>query len=112
MTVVELEAFVKHADAILGESGREQLVLFLAVNPGIGSVIPGTGGVRKFRWIAPGRGKRGGTRVIYFVHKKDMPLFALEIYAKNDRQDLSEREKKEYKAAVAMLEKNYRRGPR
>jgi mRNA-degrading endonuclease RelE of RelBE toxin-antitoxin system len=32
-----------------------------------GAVIPGSGGVRKLRWAAPGRGKRGGYRVIYFV---------------------------------------------
>jgi hypothetical protein len=28
-------------------------------------VIPGTGGARKLRWAAKGKGKRGGARIIY-----------------------------------------------
>ena len=36
-------------------------------NPEAGVVVPGSGGVRKLRWAAEGRGKRGGLRIIYFV---------------------------------------------
>jgi hypothetical protein len=39
----------------------------LMTDPEAGPVIPGSGGVRKLRWAAPGRGKRGGYRVIYYV---------------------------------------------
>lgn len=39
------------------------------VDPESGPVIAGTGGVRKPRWAAPGRGKRGGCRVIYYVRR-------------------------------------------
>jgi len=38
-------------------------------DPEAGPVIPGSGGVRKLRWAAPGRGKRGGYRVIYYVRR-------------------------------------------
>jgi hypothetical protein len=37
----------------------------LAADPALGTVIHGLGGVRKLRWPAPGRGQRGGYRVIY-----------------------------------------------
>ena len=37
---------------------------FLRANPEVGDIIPGSGGVRKMRWAAPGRGKRGGVRII------------------------------------------------
>lgn len=33
-----------------------------------GEVIPGSGGIRKLRWAVKGRGKRGGLRVIYYLH--------------------------------------------
>jgi mRNA-degrading endonuclease RelE of RelBE toxin-antitoxin system len=39
----------------------------LMKDPNAGPVIPGSGGVRKIRWAAQGRGKRGGYRVIYHV---------------------------------------------
>ena len=41
----------------------------LAQSPDAGPVIPGSGGVRKLRWAAPGRGKRGGYRVVYYVKR-------------------------------------------
>jgi hypothetical protein len=58
----------------------------------------------------PGRGKRGGTRVIYYFHSEDIPLFALDIYAKNEKADLNANEKKACKAVVQNIEKNYREG--
>ena len=38
----------------------------LVTQPDVGDVIAGTGGLRKVRWTTVGRGKRGGTRVIYY----------------------------------------------
>jgi hypothetical protein len=46
-------------------------------------VIPGSGGVRKLRWPAPGRGKRGGYRVIYYVRREHGVIWMLTIYPKN-----------------------------
>jgi len=44
------------------------LVLYLAMNPDAGTIMPETGGVRKLRWGVQGRGKSGGVRVIYYYH--------------------------------------------
>ena len=59
------------------EDERRELVDFLAENPLAGDEIPGTGGVRKLRFAAFGRGKRGGARVIYYYLDETMPIYAL-----------------------------------
>jgi mRNA-degrading endonuclease RelE of RelBE toxin-antitoxin system len=52
-------------------------------DPELGVVIPGSGAVRKLRWRAPGRGKRGGYRVIYFVREQHGSIWMLTMYPKN-----------------------------
>lgn len=78
-------------------------MIFLATNPNSGDIIPGTGGVRKVRYQASGRGKRGGARVIYFYFDDDYPLTALAIYAKNERDDLSPEGKKAVSQIAAAI---------
>jgi hypothetical protein len=63
-SVVETPIFSRRADALLTRDERAELITTLASNPMAGDVIPGTGGVRKLRFGARGRGKRGGFRVI------------------------------------------------
>jgi hypothetical protein len=58
----------------------------LAVNPELGDVIQGTNGLRKVRWAIPGRGKRGGMRVIYYwILPKGSDLHAARVC--EERQD-------------------------
>ena len=57
----------------------------VADDPQCGVVIPGTGGVRKLRVAASGRGKRGGARVIYLFGGDDVPAFLLAVFAKNEK---------------------------
>ncbi len=70
--------------------------------------MPGTGGIRKLRWGLEGRGKRGGARVIYFFHDPAMPIFALTAYAKNERADLSQRDRNDFRALTVLLVETYR----
>lgn len=73
------------------------------------SIIPGTGGVRKLRWGLEGRGKRGGAGVIYFYHSADLPLFALTAYAKNEREDLTQGDKNDFRRLTKLLVESYAR---
>jgi hypothetical protein len=71
-------------------------------------LIQGTGGVRKLRWALQGRGKRGGARVIYFYHGSDIPLFALAAYAKNEKSDLSQNDRNDFRRLTKLLVESYR----
>ena len=103
VTVVETPEFLSATRKLLNDDERAQLVDFLAMNPDAGDLIAGTGGVRKVRWALPGRGKRGGARVIYFYHDTGMPLFALTAYAKNERSDVSQQDRNDFKRFTSQL---------
>ena len=89
ITIAETLPFRRKAETLLSTEERESLIAYLAEHPAAGVIIQGTGGIRKLRWAADGRGKRGGVRVIYFVCGEDMPLYLLALFAKNEKADLS-----------------------
>jgi hypothetical protein len=74
-------------------SGEEfgEFCAWSALHPGAGEVIPKSGGCRKVRWSAPGRGKRGGVRVIYFNQLAEGHIWLLVMYAKNVRATIDGR---------------------
>jgi hypothetical protein len=82
-TFVETRLFSRLADEYLGDDGLLALQVHLLARPDIGAVIPGSGGVRKLRWAMPGRGKRGGMRVIYFLRLASEEIWLLTLYPKN-----------------------------
>lgn len=93
-TVAETPIFTRQTEKLFNEDEKRELIEFLAENPMAGDEIPGTGGVRKLRFAASGRGKRGGARVIYYYLDETMPLYALLAYAKNARSDMTPDEKR------------------
>ncbi|MBI3664704.1 MAG: type II toxin-antitoxin system RelE/ParE family toxin [Acidobacteria bacterium] len=109
MTVVETPAFLRAADPVLDEEERADLVGFVATNPAVGDVIPQTGGVRKLRWATKGKGKRGGVRVIYYFHKETIPVFLLDIYAKNVKENLTKAERNTLRKRIPLLVEEYQR---
>lgn len=72
----------------------------LAGNPEVGSIIPGSGGVRKMRWGMSGRGKRGGLRVIYFLRTRQGQVGMLTIYSKNVADNIPAHVLKQIKAEI------------
>lgn len=107
MTVVETSRFLKDADRLMPEANRAQLVEFIAANSKAGDLIPETGGVRKLRWALPGRGTRGGARVIYYFHNDKMPAFLLAAYGKNEKANLTKAERNSIAKLVLMLVAGY-----
>ena len=75
----------------------------LLKDPKIGDTISGTGGLRKIRIPIDHTGKRGGGRVIYIDIEIKECIYLLNVYAKNEQTDLTEREKKLLKKLVDVL---------
>jgi mRNA-degrading endonuclease RelE of RelBE toxin-antitoxin system len=88
-TVVETSIFSRQAEKLFSEDEKMEVIGFLAANPLLGDEVAGTGGVRKLRVPASGRGKRGGARIIYYVLNNENPIYALLVYGKNEQTDLS-----------------------
>jgi hypothetical protein len=109
MTVIETPGFLREAAAVITEAERPQLVSFLASNPDAGDIMPDTGGARKLRWGAQGRGKRGGVRVIYYFYNESIPLFLLNVFAKNEKVNLTKAERNEMKGLLPRLIAGYQR---
>lgn len=108
-TVAETPTFTRQCAKIFSDEEKLELIDFIANNPLSGDEIPGTGGVRKVRFAASGRGKRGGARIIYYYLNDQLPLYALLAYAKNVKVDMSPEEKKQVAAFVEMLKTDRRR---
>lgn len=102
-TVVETPTFSRQADKLFREEEKRELIDYLAMNPLAGDEIPGTGGVRKVRFAASGRGKRGGARIVYYYLDERIPLYALLAYAKSDQSDLTPDERRTVAALAAAL---------
>ena len=74
---------------LLPDEEYRKLQAALVGNPELGKSVRQSAGLRKARWGLPGKGKRGGVRVIYYWAVKEDQLFMLLLYAKSEQDDLS-----------------------
>jgi hypothetical protein len=109
-TVVETPEFVSRARSLFSDAERTDLIDHLAANPSAGEPIPGTGGARKLRWAASGRGKRGGARIITFYTGLSLPVFLLSAFGKNEKADLTPGERNELRGVLSEIVRAYRKG--
>ena len=88
ISFVETKLFTRLVQEYLSDDEYSRLQQALAADPELGSVIPGSGGVRKMRWSVAGRGKRGGLRIIYFLRTRHGQIWMLTLYAKNVAENI------------------------
>ena len=89
MRFVETPVFTERLRAALDDESYRALQVALVLRPEQGALMPGGAGLRKLRWAAAGRGKRGGLRVIYYGAPREATVYMLYLYAKNEQGDLS-----------------------
>jgi mRNA-degrading endonuclease RelE of RelBE toxin-antitoxin system len=85
---IETKLFTKLVQKYLSDDEYWELQSLLMKQPQAGKVIPGTGGVRKLRWRTPGKGKRGGYRVLYYLKIEQGIIWMLTLYSKNVKENL------------------------
>lgn len=106
-TVVETAEFLARSSKLMSDEQRALVVEMLARDPECGEIMRGTGGVRKVRVALPGRGKSGGARVIYYFHSEKLPLFALTVFAKNERANLTLAERNAMAVVVRAIKQQF-----
>src|ERR1700730_16000871 len=93
-TIVQLNAFTNAINNLMAKKkistkDFDDFKKVLVENPKMGTVITGTGGVRKTRLKSISKGKRGGFRVCYLDIEEKLILFLIILYPKNEKEDLS-----------------------
>ena len=106
-TFVETTEFSKWQPRFLPGNAYAELQKELIASPQKGDVMPGCGGLRKLRIADPKRqkGKRGGGRVIYLHIPEAEQFLMLDIYGKDEKDDLTPAEKKD----LRELAREYKR---
>lgn len=99
-TFIETSLFSRLAQEYFSDQEYGQLQAHLIEHPEAGAVIRGSGGVRKLRWAAPGRGKRGGYRVIYLLRRPKGVIWMLTMYPKNVADNIPVQVLKQIRAEI------------
>ena len=108
-TVLETRHFSQAAARTLSDEELDEAIWLIAQRPEAGDLIPDSGGLRKIRVRRGGRGKRGGARVVYYFFDRDHPIYLLDVFAKNQRADLSAAERRQLRAVADEIKAAFRR---
>jgi len=108
-TFIEHPTFTKQIESLFSDEEYRRLQLDLAAKPESGDVIPGLAGLRKLRWGAKGKGKRGGARIIYLLIPKPGLVYLFYAYTKGDITDMSSEQKKRLAKAVEQIKAEHQK---
>ena len=100
MVIIETHTFTKRINRLMDDNVYREFQNKLIESPDTGKIIQGSGGIRKISWS--GRGKRGGSRLIYYWAKNKDKIYMLFIYEKNELSDLTKDQLSALKKAVEL----------
>lgn len=110
-TFIESLDFTKVVDLYFGnDEAYADFQSELADQPTKGAVIAGATPLRKIRWQDKrrGTGKRSGLRIIYIQIFDCQVIFLLDVYTKDEADDLSKDEKRELRNLANELTEELR----
>ena len=107
MTFIESPAFTRLILQLLDEDEYRSFQNHLAENPAAGDVIPGMAGLRKISIALPGRGKRGGGRVLYLVFFRAETIFMVTAYTKGEFDNLPPGKLRRIRELVIALNREF-----
>ncbi|MBX8818029.1 type II toxin-antitoxin system RelE/ParE family toxin [Ochrobactrum sp. MR31] len=108
-SVIQTTIFLAQAKRCgLSDDELQEIVAMIAADPEAGALMAGTGGARKLRHAREGQGKSGGFRTIHYFGGGDIPVFALAIYGKNEKGNLTKAERNELARILPKLADAYR----
>lgn len=108
-TVVETPSYLKSAEKLFSEAERDEIVTAVSSDAESGDLIQGTGGFRKMRVGRGSSGKSGGARVVYILRNQSFPVFLVAAYAKNEKANLTKRERNELAKLAESIFNKYGR---
>ncbi len=103
MEIIRTRNYAKRARKLLKETEMQAAEDEIAEAPEAWPVIASTGGVRKARAARGASGKSGGVRIIYYYLVVDEQIYLLDIYAKNEQENITEASKKVLRETVKIL---------
>ena len=107
-TVVETPGYLTAAKAAgLSEAERRDVVTAVAGDPGLGELLVGTGGLRKFRFARLGGGKSGGYRILSYYLSAAYPVFLIGVFAKNQKENISAAERSAIARRLKAMSETY-----
>ena len=108
MVFVELPLFTEQITGLIDDQAYGQFQKRLLLQPDKGDVIPHSGGLRKIRMRVPGRGQRGGARVIYPRLPHHEVIVHFYVYTKARSENLSSEQLHRLRRAVEIIKKEFR----
>ena len=106
MEFIETAVFTKLITNLLSDDSYRLLQNDIAKNPQSGDLVPAGGGIRKLRFALPGKGKRGGARLIYYWQTSKHKTYMLLAYAKAKKENLEPEQVAILRVLVKELERH------
>lgn len=103
MEIIRTRIYERKASKLLSSLEMQQAEDEIAAFPQKHPVVAGTGGIRKARAARGNAGKSGGVRIMYYFWLSEEVIYFLDIYAKNEQENISSADKKTLKNLIATL---------
>jgi len=104
---IEQPIFTKLLTQLVDDDSYRSFQRQLAANPEAGPIVKGSGGLRKARMALPGRGKRGGARVLYLWFPRQQTIIFYLVYTKGEMENVPRAQMNAIKHEVQRIKEGF-----